>query len=111
VANLVTSPEKLSNRSDLTFSDVGADLEDWRTPLLKYLHDLGAKVDKSVWQSTFKDVLHNNELYSRTAKDLLLKCLGSDQARVAMGEVHKGVCGTHQLALKMKRLLHRADFY
>jgi hypothetical protein len=47
-------------------------------------------------------MLYNDELYWRTAKDFLLKCLGPDQARVAVGEVHKGICGTHQLALKMK---------
>jgi hypothetical protein len=35
-------------------------------------------------------VLHNDELYQRTAEDLLLKCLEIDQARVAMGEVHEG---------------------
>ena len=52
-----------------------------------------------------------NELYRRTVKDLLLKCLDDDQARVAMGEVHEGVCGTHQSAPKMKWLLRRADFY
>jgi hypothetical protein len=28
-----------------------------------------------------------------------------------MGEVHEGICGTHQSALKMKWLLHRAGFY
>jgi hypothetical protein len=42
---------------------------------------------------------------------LLLKWLGSDQARVAMREVHKGICGMHQSASKMKWLLCRADFY
>ena len=47
----------------------------------------------------------------RTTEDLLLKCLGFDQARVVMGEVHEGICGTHQSALKMKWLLHRAIFY
>ena len=41
----------------------------------------------------------------------MLKCLGSDQERVAMEEVHEGICGMHQLALKMKWLLHRAGFY
>jgi hypothetical protein len=39
------------------------------------------------------------------------KCLGPDQARVAMGEVHEGICGTHQSAPKMKCLLRRAGFY
>jgi hypothetical protein len=28
-----------------------------------------------------------------------------------MGEVHEGICGTHQSAHKMKWLLHRAGFY
>ena len=36
---------------------------------------------------------------------------GTDQARVAMGEVHEGICGTHQSAPKMKWLLRRAGFY
>jgi hypothetical protein len=45
------------------------------------------------------------------ADDLLLKCLGPDQARLAMAEVHEGICGTHQSAPKMKWLLRRAYFY
>jgi hypothetical protein len=44
----------------------------------------------------------DNILYRRTIDDLLLKCLGSDQSMIAMGEVYEGICGTHQLALKMK---------
>jgi hypothetical protein len=53
VASPVTSSEKLSNRPNVTSSDVEADLDDWRTPLLRYLHDLSAKVDKSVRRSAF----------------------------------------------------------
>jgi hypothetical protein len=82
-------PEKLSNWPSGTSSDVGADLYDWRIPLLAYLRDPSAKIDKSVRRSAFKYMLHNNELYRRTIEDLLLKCLGSDQTRVAMGEVHE----------------------
>ena len=51
---------------------------------------------------TFKYVLINDELYRRTAEDLLLKCLDPDQARAAMGEVHEDICGTHQSAPKIK---------
>lgn len=61
--------------------------------------------------SAFKYVLHNNELYQTTAKDLLLKCLDSDRARVAMGEVHEGIYGTHQSDPKIKWLLRRVGFY
>ena len=77
---------KLPNRPNAISSDVGVNLEDWRTPLLRYLRDPSAKINKSVQQGAFKHVLHNDELNRRTAEDLLLKCLGSDQARVAMGE-------------------------
>jgi hypothetical protein len=41
-------------------------------------------------------------LYRRTIDGLLLKCLGSDQSRIAMGEVHEAIYGTHQSAHKMK---------
>jgi hypothetical protein len=42
---------------------------------------------------------------------LLLKCLGSHQSKIAMGEVHEGICDTHQSAHKMKLLLRHARFY
>ena len=58
----------------------------------------------------FQVCLIDNELYRRTAEDLLLKCLDSDQARVAMGEVHEGICGTHQSAPKMKWYLEEPVF-
>jgi hypothetical protein len=52
----------------------------------------------------------NNTLYRRTIDGLFLKCLGSDKSRIAMGEVHEGIYGTHQSAHKMKWLLRRAGF-
>jgi hypothetical protein len=53
----------------------------------------------------------DNTLYRRTIDGLLLKCLGSDRSKIAMGEAHEGICGTHQSAHKMKWLLHCAGFY
>jgi hypothetical protein len=35
----------------------------------------------------------------------------SDQSKIAMGEVHEGICGTYQSTHKMKWLLRRAEFY
>ena len=55
--------------------------------------------------------MDDGELYRRTVDDLLLKCLGPDQARLAMAEVHEGICGTHQSAPKIKWLLKQACFY
>jgi hypothetical protein len=49
--------------------------------------------------------LVDGELYRQTIYDLLLKCLYSDQAKVAMGEVHEEICETHQSAPKINWLL------
>jgi hypothetical protein len=53
----------------------------------------------------------NDELYHHTLDGVLLKCLDEDQARVAMGEVHEGIYGTHQSAPNMKWVLGRAGLF
>jgi hypothetical protein len=63
VASPTNVYDELSNQPNKTSSDVGANLHDWRTPLLAYLRDPSAKADKSVRQSAFKYELHNDELY------------------------------------------------
>jgi hypothetical protein len=62
-------------------------------------------IDRNVRHTTFNYVLMNDELYSRTVNVVLLKCLGQDDAILAMDEVHGGICGIHQSAPKMKWLL------
>jgi hypothetical protein len=42
-----------------------------------------------------KYVLVDGELHRRTVDGILLKCVDREQARVAMGEVHEGLCRTH----------------
>jgi hypothetical protein len=88
-----------------------ADAIDWRRPIIDYLQDPSHKVDRKVQRLAFKFTLVGGELYCQTTNDLLLKCLDSDQAKVAMGEVYEGICGTHQSAHKMKWLLRRVGFY
>ena len=92
-------------------SIVSAEAQDWTVPLISYLRDPGRGADRNIRCLAFKYVLIDDELYRRTAEDLFLKCLDSDQARIAMGEVHEGICGTHQSAPKMKWLLRRTGFY
>jgi hypothetical protein len=53
----------------------------------------------------------DNTLYHQIIDGLLLKYLCSDQSKIAMGEVYEGICGTHQLAHKIKWLLQHAGFY
>ena len=59
-------------------------------------------MDRDVRRMAFKYTMRDDGLYRRKVDDVLLKCLDKDQARVAMGEVHEGICGTHQSAPKMK---------
>ena len=80
-------------------------------PVITYLRDPDRGVERNIRHLVFKYVLIDDELYRQTTEDLLLKRLDSDQARVAMGEVDEGICGTHQLAPKIKWLLRRAGFY
>ena len=81
---------------------VEAELEDWRKPLVDYLQNPSCLVDRKIRRWAFKFILVDGELYRRMVDDVLLKCLGPDQARLAMAEVHEGICGTHQSARMMK---------
>jgi hypothetical protein len=58
-----------------------------------------------------KYTLLDDDLYQRTIGGVLLKCLDEKQAKVAVREVHDGICGAHQSAHKMNWLLRRARFY
>jgi hypothetical protein len=87
------------------------DPDDWRTPLVVYLENPGYIANRKVWRQASKYVILDNTLYRRTIDGLLLKCLGSDQSKIAMGEIHEGICGAHQSTHKMKWLLHCVRFY
>jgi hypothetical protein len=91
--------------------DNEADASDWRTPITNYLRNPNIRIDKNIRHTTLKYVLMSDELYRRTFNDVLLKCLGPDDAILAMAEVHDGICGTQQSAPKMKWLLRRSGFY
>jgi hypothetical protein len=80
----------LATVSSKIFED---EVEDWRTPLIKYLQDPKSMSDRKVRRWALKLVLDGDELYRRMADDFLLKCLCLDQARLAMAQVHEGICG------------------
>jgi hypothetical protein len=84
---------------------------DWRLPLSKCIRDLRKTTDKKVKRQVLKYTLMDDELYQRTIDGVLLKCLGEEQAKVTVREVHDGICGAHQLSYKMNWLLCRAGFY
>jgi hypothetical protein len=95
----------------IDLADDEVDASDWRKPIINYLQNPNIRTDKNIRRTTFKYVLMSDELYRRIVNDVLLKCLGPDDAILAMAEVHEGICGTHQSAPKMKWLLRRSGFY
>jgi len=76
-----------------TISAISAD--DWRKEIIDYLKDPSKKVERRVRFQGTKYVLLGDELYYRTIDGILLKCLGEDEAKSLMGEIHEGVCGAH----------------
>ena len=76
--------------------------DDWRKKIIDYLKDPSKKVERRVRFQAAKYVLLEEKLYYRMIDGVLLKCLGDDEAKSLMGEIHEGVCGAHQSAFKMK---------
>jgi hypothetical protein len=78
---------------------------------LKCIRDPKKTTNKKIKRQVFKYTSIDDELYWRTINGVLLKCLGEEQAKVAVRKVHDGICGAHQAAYKMNWLLQRAAFY
>ena len=55
---------------------VSAESQDWRVPLISYLRDPGRGAEKNIQRLAFKYVLIDDELYRRTAEDLLSQVFG-----------------------------------
>jgi hypothetical protein len=90
-----TGGSRISRISDEASKVTTIDPDDWRTPLLCYLKNTGHIADRKVRWQALKYIVLNNTLYRWTIDGLLLKYLGSDQSKIAMGELHEGICGTH----------------
>jgi len=87
------------------------DVDDWRKEIIDYLRNPSKKVERRVRFQAAKYVLLDDELYNRTIDGILLRCLGDDESKCLMGEIHEGVCGAHQSAFKMKWMIRRNGYY
>jgi len=87
------------------------DVDDWRKEIIDYLRDPSKKVERRVQFQATKYVLPEDELYYRAIDGVLLKCLGDDEGKSLMGEIHEGVFGAHQSAFKMKWMIRRNGYY
>ena len=87
------------------------DINDWRTPIFGYLQNPSQPTDRKVRRQALKYVVLDETLYRRMVEGLLLRCLGPEEAKVATGEVHDELSGTHQSAHKMKWMLRRTRYF
>jgi hypothetical protein len=78
---------------------------DWSLPLLKCIRDPGKTTDKKVKRQVLKYMSIDDEPYRRTIDGVLLKCLGEEQSKLEVWEVHDRICGAHPSAYKMNCLL------
>jgi len=85
--------------------------DDWRKEIIDYLKDPYRKVERRVRFQATKCVLLDEELYYRTIDGVLLKCLSNDESKSLMGEIHEGVCGSHQSSFKMKWMIRSNGYY
>ena len=56
-------------------------------------------------------MLLDDQLCYRMLDGVFLKCLGEEEAKMLMGEIHEGACGAHQSAFKMKWMIRNNGYY
>ncbi|GKU88551.1 hypothetical protein SLEP1_g2801 [Rubroshorea leprosula] len=87
----------------------------WTTPLVNYLQSGELPEDQSAAKVIKRRAAHftvlDNQLYKRAASMPLLRCLTPYEAKYAVREVHKGVCGTHIGGKTLARKLLRHSYY
>ena len=85
--------------------------DDWRKEIADYLKDPSKKVNQRIRFQATKYVLFEGELYYQTIDGVLLRCLDKEEAKVLMGEIHEGVCGSHQSAYKKNWMIRRNGYF
>ncbi|XP_050920123.1 uncharacterized protein LOC127137740 [Lathyrus oleraceus] len=83
----------------------------WRNPIINYLKDPSTDTERKNKYKALSYVLMGNELFKKTPEEILLKCLGENEAYLALSSVHSGACGAYQAGHKMKWLLFRYGMY
>ena len=85
--------------------------DDWGEEIVEYLKNPSKKVSRRIRFQATKYVLLEGELYYRTIDGVLLRCLDKEETKVLMGEIHEGVCCSHQSAYKMKWMIRRNRYF
>ncbi|XP_024028934.1 uncharacterized protein LOC112093845 [Morus notabilis] len=71
----------------------------WIDPIIRYLVDGELPEDrqqaKKMKYQAARYTMHDNLLYRRGYSTPLLRCLGAEEAKRVLSEVHNGICGNH----------------
>jgi hypothetical protein len=84
---------------------------DWRKEIVDYLQDLDRKVSRNLRYKATKFLLFDGHLFYKSLDGVLLQCLGQEEAKKMMSEVHDGLCGAHQSAYRMKWVIRHTGCY
>ncbi|XP_016165024.1 uncharacterized protein LOC107607607 [Arachis ipaensis] len=89
--------------------------QDWRATYKQYLQT-GTIPTTITDQRAFKRraasfTLIGTELYKRGFSQPLLRCLNTDEAKIAIDEAHEGVCGNHIGGISLASKVARAGYY
>jgi hypothetical protein len=76
--------------------------DDWRKEIVDYLENPSRKVSRKLRYKAIKFVFLGRHLFYESLDGVLLQCLGSEEAKKMMSEVHDGLCGAHQSVYRMK---------
>eukprot|EP01018_Ginkgo_biloba_P039338 Gb_37434 [translate_table: standard] len=89
----------------------------WYHDIYTYLHDhilplnLSHRQIKSFIQRASHYVILGNTLYRSFYDGTLLKCLNLEEAKLAIKEVHEGICGAHTNGMVLAKKLLRIGYY
>ena len=89
----------------------------WYHNIYAYLHDhilpldLSCNPIKYFIQHTSLFTLLGSILYRRGYDGTLLRCLNSDEANLAIKEVHDGICSAHTSGMVLAKKLLRTRYY
>ena len=73
---------------------------DWRKPIVDYLKNPVGSTDRRVKYRALSYIISGNELFKKTSEGVLLKCLGEEEAYLAVSNTHSGACGAHQVGTR-----------
>jgi hypothetical protein len=89
----------------------GLEKGDWRKEIADYLENPSRKVSRKLRYKAIKFVLLDEHLYYKSMDGVLLQCLGQEEVKRMMTEMHDGLCGAHQSAYRMKWVIRKTGCY